>query len=137
MKTTKKKRSSRTAATAPALADSAASEPGAAIEQVESPVASRPEPVVLPASCTLREAVALKETLLSSVDVENALSMDARAVERIDTAGMQVLAAFVRERATQSRTVEWLGLSETFLEAVRLLGLSSSLSIPDTAGASV
>lgn len=76
----------------------------------------------------------MKAALLDSLGVEDAVSMDARAVERIDTAGAQVLAAFVRERAAQAKTVEWLGLSETFLEAVRLLGLNSTLNIADTAG---
>lgn len=76
----------------------------------------------------------MKAALLDSLGVEDAVSMDAHAVERIDTAGAQVLAAFVRERAAQARTVQWLGLSETFLEAVRLLGLNSTLNIADTAG---
>lgn len=136
MKTTKNKRSSRTVAAGPASSSSAVSERDAAAEQVESQAAVSPSTrsIVLPASCTLREAVSLKAALLDSLGVEDAVSMDAHAVERIDTAGAQVLAAFVRERAAQARTVEWLGLSETFLEAVRLLGLNSTLNIADTAG---
>lgn len=96
---------------------------------------TNPSDIVLPATCGLREVGALKDGLLPHLDSEQVVAVDAAAVERIDTAALQVLVSFVRERHAQARKIEWRGLNEAFLEAVRLLGLGAHLHLPASAGA--
>lgn len=91
--------------------------------------------VLLPAHCGLRDAAALKASLSQVLDNERTVSVDTGAVERIDTAALQVLVSFVRERVAQARATEWRGLNENFLEAVHLLGLGPHLHLPAGAGA--
>ena len=151
MKSTKNKKSGRrqvpTVAPVEAFvhtmpADDAAEQPvavaqGPTPESADAvlPVAQSINIVELPAHCTLRDAVALQAKLAACIDAEQAVPVDARAVERIDTAAFQVLLAFVRERAARARAVEWLGLNDTFVESARLLGLHAHLNIPANAGA--
>ena len=85
----------------------------------------------LPVSCTVRDSGALKSTLLDLLMEPRPVSFDVRAVERIDTAAMQVLCAFVRDRKAAGGSVQWIGTTENFSEAVRLLGLQRTLDIPD------
>ena len=47
----------------------------------------------------------------------------------LDTAGLQVIAAFVRERERQGRQVEWRGSAPALTSAAKLLGLSSFLKL--------
>ena len=83
----------------------------------------------LQSSCTVRDSVALREQLLQLIDDPQPVTLDLRAVERVDTAAMQVLCAFARDRSAAGHPVNWLGAPETFVEAVSLLGMSQSLGI--------
>ncbi len=85
------------------------------------------------AECTVADAGALKSELAKLLDNPEAVVLDITAVQRIDTAGLQVISAFVRERASQGRTVEWQGVAPVFSSAVRLLGLDSLLKVPEPA----
>jgi len=89
--------------------------------------------VVLPSQCLLRDSVLLKESLLPHVGDAAAFSIDTHAVERIDTAAMQVLLAFVRDRHSQQRVVNWLGLNEAFVDSAQLLGIGKMLGLPASA----
>ena len=53
--------------------------------------------------------------------------MDVSALQRIDTAGLQLLAAFVRDRRTAGRAVEWRGRAAALDSAASLLGLNDML----------
>ncbi len=55
------------------------------------------------------------------------VTLDVSRLKRIDTAGMQLLAAFVRERAMHDRSVQWRGESAALSMAAQLLGLSAVL----------
>ncbi len=55
------------------------------------------------------------------------VTLDVTRVTRIDTAGLQLLAAFVRERAMHDRPVHWRGESAALSMAAQLLGLSAVL----------
>jgi anti-anti-sigma regulatory factor len=59
------------------------------------------------------------------------VTIDVGAVERIDTAALQVLCAFVRDRKVAGGAVLWIGCTESFCEAIRLLGLQHFLNVPD------
>jgi ABC-type transporter Mla MlaB component len=80
------------------------------------------------AECTVADAASLKSELGKLLDQEATVTLDVGSVQRIDTAGLQVIAAFVRERETHGRNVVWQGTTPAFSNAVELLGLGSLLS---------
>ena len=51
------------------------------------------------------------------------MSLEVGKVERVDTSTMQLLCAFVRDRAAQQRKVEWTGDTRSFATSARLLGV--------------
>jgi len=86
--------------------------------------------VILPAQCIMRDAVELKLRLLPQLDAEDSVQIDVSKVERVDAATMQVLLAFVRDRAQRRRHVNWVGVGNAFTEAAQMLGLHSALQLP-------
>ena len=91
-----------------------------AARKTRSPVARS-----LGADCTIEHAPGL-HAQLSKILAESArVTLDFSAVKRCDTAGLQVLAAFIRERREAGREVELAGVSDNFLSTVKLLGLSA------------
>lgn len=105
---------------------------------VANPAAAAPasQPVVmLGANCTVKDAAALKQSLCAVLDSEATVVIDVGSVTRIDTAAIQVLCAFVRQRAVNARSVAWLGIPAAVREAAVLLGVSELLMLPAAAGA--
>jgi ABC-type transporter Mla MlaB component len=86
--------------------------------------------LALAAECTVSDAGFLKERLTALLDEPQAVTLDVTALQRIDTAGLQVITAFVRERAGHGRPVEWHGTAPVLATAARLLGLTSLLKLP-------
>jgi ABC-type transporter Mla MlaB component len=86
--------------------------------------------VALAAECLVAGASTLKESLASLLDEPQPITLDITALQRIDTAGLQVLAAFIRERAGHGRTVTWRGTAPALTSAAQLLGLTSLLGLP-------
>ena len=144
MKTSKRKRSSRSEPVAAALdvADAPAAEPAAEAEVVpteavvatESSAAAVDPVVVLAANCSVKDAAALKTSLCAVSNESAAVALDASAVERVDTATMQLLCAFVRDRSSRKQSVVWRGQSRALHDAVRLLGLGSLLGLDEAKG---
>lgn len=87
----------------------------------------------LAAQCTVAEAESLKSELARRLPEPGPVRMDVSALERIDTAGLQLLAAFVRDRRTAGRTVEWHGCTPALESAAGLLGLHDMLELPGEA----
>jgi ABC-type transporter Mla MlaB component len=81
------------------------------------------------AECTVADASSLKAGLAKLLDESGIVTLDVSAVQRIDTAGLQVIAAFVRERESEGRQVEWRGSAPALTAAAKLLGLSSFLKL--------
>jgi anti-anti-sigma regulatory factor len=81
----------------------------------------------LPAECTTADAEALKARLQKLVAHSGAVTLDRSAVQRVDTATLQMLAAFVRDRRADGLAVEWSGEAAAFTSAASLLGLASLL----------
>ncbi len=77
----------------------------------------------------LAGAMALKKSLCALSAQAGTVMLDAGAVERIDTATLQLLAAFVRDRRLAGRAVEWHAVSAAMASAARVLGMSSMLSL--------
>jgi ABC-type transporter Mla MlaB component len=82
----------------------------------------------LAADCTIAQAASLKSQLAKVVGAPGAVTVNLSSVRRIDTAGFQVLAAFVRERRACGRDVRWEGASESFSVTASLLGLGALFS---------
>jgi ABC-type transporter Mla MlaB component len=85
--------------------------------------------IVLPADCRLTGLDALVPQLREAAGGQPA-QLDARAVERVDSAVLQLLVAFRRAAVAAGGAVTWLGASETLHEAASLLGLSNELDLP-------
>ncbi len=81
--------------------------------------------VSLEPSLTLVQLMDLKDKLLQYQGVR--VQLDGIKVERIDTAALQLLFAFVNNPAV---TVGWVEASAELLGAARLLGLSSLMGLP-------
>jgi ABC-type transporter Mla MlaB component len=84
--------------------------------------------------CTVADADALKSALASRLDEAGPVTLDVSALQRIDTAGVQLLAAFVRDRRTAGRAVAWGGRAAALETAAELLGLHHMLELPGEAG---
>lgn len=82
---------------------------------------------VLPANCTIRDIGVLHDCLRSAPPDSR---LDGSAVQRIDTAGLQLLVAFSRERGTANLPVEWQSVSAAVSDAAGLVGVMSALNLP-------
>jgi ABC-type transporter Mla MlaB component len=77
----------------------------------------------------LREAADLKALLLSTVPPAGEVIIEGGAVERIDTAGLQLLAAFARREAAAGRCLAWQSASAELRGASARLGLLDCLGL--------
>jgi ABC-type transporter Mla MlaB component len=134
-KTTKRKRAVASEAPAVPQVVSAAVE----LRNEDAPVSAgdslaTSSPVVsLFSNSTVKDAAALQGTLLQVIDSPGTVAIDAKSVERIDTAVLQVLCAFIRDRAGRNLSVEWRDAPQPLLDAARLLGLEAVLALPSQA----
>jgi ABC-type transporter Mla MlaB component len=84
-------------------------------------------------SPTIRTINALQTELAERLDESGKVQIDATAVDRVDTAGLQLLAAFVRDVRAEQRAVEWVGCSDALRKAATALGLEAALCLPGIA----
>lgn len=87
------------------------------------------EPIVLDAVITIAEAAALKDQLLPHINRTGEVCVDGSRVASVDTAGLQVLLAFVRTLQGHGTVVHWTGTSEALLNTAQLLGVSKQISL--------
>jgi phospholipid transport system transporter-binding protein len=80
-------------------------------------------------STTIRNITAFQAELAERLDESGSVQIDGSAVERVDTATLQLLAAFVRDLRAESRAVEWVDCSAALRRAAGSLGLESALSL--------
>ncbi len=80
--------------------------------------------VQLPPQLDIRHAAELKALLCAAAELEQPVVLDASGVERIDTAGAQLLAAAMQQRLATTRP------NEVVRAALTTLGLDSLLA-PD------
>lgn len=98
---------------------------------VTSRRSSSPQPIVFaafPAECTIAQAADVKTQLESLLGKPASVTLDLDGIRRIDTAGLQVLIAFIRERRSAGREVECAGASAEFLATAEVLGLRALFS---------
>ena len=79
---------------------------------------------VCPPALTLREVAAAHRALRKLLTARAPVSIDCSRLDCIDTAGAQLLAAFVRERREAGGEARLEAAREPLLAAARLLGLT-------------
>lgn len=77
----------------------------------------------------IEAAADLKILMAPYLDEPQPLLLDAGQVHRVHTASMQVLCTFVRERRIAGYETRFVGASEGFIDAARLLGLDAHLGL--------
>ena len=77
--------------------------------------------------CTLQEAAQLQSRLIAASG--NPLVVDGSAVERIDTAGLQLLVALARRQQQAGRALQWQAASPALRSCTARLGLSAALGL--------
>jgi ABC-type transporter Mla MlaB component len=124
MKARRKKTSAPdTAAKKPAVFRKRAAE--VAAKRPVADAATKRSTIALASDCTIEHSPGLHKQLVKSLADRACVTLDFAAVKRSDTAGLQVLAAFIRERREAGREVELAGVPDNFLATARLLGLSA------------
>jgi phospholipid transport system transporter-binding protein len=101
----------------------------------ETTASASPEPapdavIHLGAHLTIREAVALRAELLERVDLVDAVGLDASGVQKVDTAGLQVLLAFTSQRRRADVPTVWTGCSDSVRRGAANLDLVQALGLP-------
>jgi phospholipid transport system transporter-binding protein len=86
----------------------------------------------LETSCILRDAPDMQFQLLAADFGSSDALIDGSAVERIDTAGLQMLVAFVHYQEKQARKVGWTAASPELLKAGKSLGVLKDLRLEET-----
>ena len=72
----------------------------------------------------------LYDTLLAALRAQGPVVLDATHVERIDTAALQMLCAFVRAAQASGIVVQWRQPSLALENAARLLNVQTCLALP-------
>ncbi|VAX00067.1 hypothetical protein MNBD_GAMMA19-222 [hydrothermal vent metagenome] len=67
---------------------------------------------------------------LEALETQQHLMLNASQVDRVDTAALQVLSAFIQDANTRQQTVQWETPSEPLCQSAALLGLSEILCLP-------
>lgn len=91
-------------------------------------------PLTLDADLRISAAPALRDTLLAALAAGEGIDIDAGAVAQVDTAALQVLAAFSRDARAAGLSVAWTGVSDPFRRGVSTLGLNALIELPAQAG---
>jgi phospholipid transport system transporter-binding protein len=87
-------------------------------------------PLTLDADLRIGSAPALRETLLTALAAGEGVEIDAAAVAQVDTAALQVLAAFSRDARAAGLPVAWTGVSDSLRRGVSTLGLNALIELP-------
>ncbi|MET0329792.1 MAG: STAS domain-containing protein [Dyella sp.] len=84
--------------------------------------------IVLPADCRIAALPAVHQQLCAALTQPSVL--DGVAVERIDSAALQLLYAFGRDAVARGNPPTWAGVSAPLREAADLLGMTHILALP-------
>lgn len=87
--------------------------------------AASPASPTFPADFTIAQTADVKKQLARMLGKPAAVTLDLSNIRRIDTAGLQVLTAFIRERRASGHAVQCSGASESFTVTAQMLGLGA------------
>ena len=74
----------------------------------------------------------IKLQLVEALESGLPVMLDAKQVERADTAALQMLGAFFQEAAAKKQDIQWRDPSDALNRSSALLGLSELLQLEDT-----
>jgi anti-anti-sigma regulatory factor len=83
------------------------------------------------ASLDIANAASLKTTLLNALSARQSVVVDGAAVEKADTAALQLLSAFFKDASAQGVAVRWTSPSPALCTAAGLLGLKETLALAE------
>ncbi len=69
----------------------------------------------------------LRAHLLEALAAKHSVTLDGSAVERADTAVLQVLTAFFQDARSQDIPVQWTAASDVLIRSAELLGITDIL----------
>ena len=95
----------------------------------EAPTIARRAGLRLEPSCTLRDALDMQFQLLATDFGDSDVLLDGSAVERIDTAGLQMLVAFAKHHVASGKRMQWTAASQELQRGSRMLGLDEALGL--------
>jgi len=81
----------------------------------------------LEGSLGIAEAETLYQRLLEMLDAQVDVCIESETLSRVDTAGVQLLYAFIKEAETRSVKVIWKSVSDALKETAATLGLSENM----------
>jgi anti-anti-sigma regulatory factor len=90
--------------------------------------------IVLKAVLAINDAKALYAELGKKLETKKDISIDASAVEMVDTAILQLLLAFARKSQLQNVAVKWVKPSHEFLSRSETLNLTKLLGLSEAQG---
>lgn len=85
--------------------------------------------VSLGSALDIMHASSLKERLTASLEKKSQIVLISDKVERVDTAGLQLIYAFRLEAQARKKQVTWKGPSAALLKASDSLGMTSALEL--------
>jgi ABC-type transporter Mla MlaB component len=85
--------------------------------------------VSMPADCRIADVGALHTQLRGALG-SSQIVLDGGAVDRVDTAALQLLVVFQREAKQRERQVQWAEVSAPLHDAASQLGLTEALALP-------
>lgn len=103
--------------------------PEAVVDTPEAAVNTSREAFSLPPVLTIHEAEQVKADLVEMMQLPGPVALDGGAVERVDTAGLQLLASLIKSCRSDVRAFSWTGWSPEFERAAQILGLSNILAL--------
>ncbi len=86
-------------------------------------------------SLSIRDVHDLRERLLAAVEA-GPVVLDGGAVERADSAGLQLLVALGRSLAARGEVLAYSGVSQTLTDVASTLGLTEACGLPGPGGPS-
>ena len=105
----------------------------AGIPEAQETAAGEGVTMELPDALTIAEVGDFHARLLGGLADEGQVRIDGSAVEVVDGAGVQLLAALVKELVGKSCVVSWSGISESLERAIATMGLAGMLQIENAA----
>jgi hemoglobin-like flavoprotein/anti-anti-sigma regulatory factor len=112
-----------------AVADTAPSEQQTTVQSDENQTMHAESLLELQAIQDISQSAALKTEMLSLLENQQTIQIDASRVERIDGTALQLLCALFVQAENNGVSLQWLEPSDAFLQAAKYSGLTSVLNL--------
>lgn len=80
---------------------------------------------------TISNVAGLHSKLSKALETSSLIEIDVQSVEKVDTAGLQLLVALQQELSKSSGQLKWNKPSEVFTQAVAISGVASYLGFSE------